>query len=53
MIINLEMTTFKTMFDYDLEPEFYSFRQLDAHIKAARKEDIIICTKRGASKSTN
>ena len=28
------------MFDYDLEPEVYSFRLLDALIKAARKEGI-------------
>ena len=40
MIMNPEMTAFKTMFDYDLEPEVYSFRLLDALIKAARKEGI-------------
>ncbi len=40
MIMNPEMTSFKTMFDYDLEPEVYSFRLLDALIKAARKEGI-------------
>ena len=40
MIMNPEMTAFKTMFDYDLEPEVYSFRLLDALIKAARKEAI-------------
>jgi alanine racemase len=34
------MTAFKTMFDYDLEPEVYSFRLLDALVKAARKEGI-------------
>ena len=38
MIMNPEMTAFKTMFDYDLEPEVYSFRLLDALIKAAEKE---------------
>ncbi len=40
MIMNPEMTAFKTMFDYDLEPEVYSFRLLDALISAARKEGI-------------
>ena len=40
MIMNPEMTAFKTMFDYDLEPEVYSFRLMDALIKAARKEGI-------------
>ena len=40
MIMNPEMTAFKTMFEYDLEPEVYSFRLLDALIKAARKEGI-------------
>ena len=40
MIMNPEMTAFKTMFDYDLEPEVYSFRLLDALIKAAREEGI-------------
>lgn len=40
MIMNPEMTAFKTMFDYDLEPEVYSFRLLDALIKAAEKEGI-------------
>ena len=40
MIMNPEMTAFKTMFDYDLEPEVCSFRLLDALIKAARKEGI-------------
>ena len=40
MIMNPEMTSFKTMFEYELEPEVYSFRLLDALIKAARKEGI-------------
>lgn len=40
MVMNPEMTAFKTMFDYDLEPEVYSFRLLDALIKEARKEGI-------------
>ena len=40
MIMNPEMTSFKTLFDYDLEPEVYSFRLLDALVKAAQKEGI-------------
>ena len=40
MIMNPEMTAFKTMFDHELEPEVYSFRLMDALIKAARKEGI-------------
>ena len=40
MIMNPETTAFKTMFDYDLEPEVYSFRLLDALVKAARREGI-------------
>lgn len=41
IIMNPEMTAFKTMFDYDLEPEVYSFRLMDALIKAAEKEGIM------------
>ncbi len=40
MVMNPEMTSFKTLFDYDLEPEVYSFRLLDALIEAARKEGV-------------
>ncbi|MCD8202462.1 MAG: bifunctional UDP-N-acetylmuramoyl-tripeptide:D-alanyl-D-alanine ligase/alanine racemase [Prevotella sp.] len=40
MIMNPEMTSFKTIFDYKLEPEVYSFRIFDALVKAARKEGI-------------
>lgn len=40
MIMNPEMSSFKTLFDYELEPEIYSFRLLDALIKAAEKEGI-------------
>lgn len=40
MIMNPEMTAFKTMFDFKLEPEVYSFRLLDALVRAARKEGI-------------
>ena len=40
MIMNPEMSAFKTMFDYNLEPEVYSFRLLDALVRAARREGI-------------
>lgn len=40
MIMNPEMSAFKTMFDFDLEPEVYSFRLLDALVRAAEKEGI-------------
>ena len=40
MIMNPEMTAFKKMFEYELEPEVYSFRLLEALIKAARSEGI-------------
>lgn len=40
MIMNPEMSAFKTLFDFDLEPEVYSFRLLDALVKAAEKEGI-------------
>ena len=40
MIMNPEMTAFKTLFDYDLEPEVYNFRLMDALIRAAEKQGI-------------
>jgi alanine racemase len=40
MIMNPEMTAFKTMFDYDLEPEVYSFRLMDALIHATEQQGI-------------
>ena len=40
MVMNPEMSSFKTLFDYDLEPEVYSFRLLDALVLAARREGI-------------
>lgn len=40
LIMNPEMTAFKTMFDYKLEPEVYSFHLLDALIREAEKEGI-------------
>ncbi len=40
IIMNPELTAFKTMFDYSLEPEVYNFHLLDALVKAAEKEGI-------------
>ncbi len=40
IIMNPELTAFKTMFDYKLEPEVYSFHLLEELIKAAEKEGI-------------
>ena len=40
MVMNPETTAFNTMFDYDLEPEVYSFQLMDALIHAARKHGI-------------
>lgn len=40
MIMNPEMTSFNTMFEYNLEPEVYSFRILDALIGAAEHAGI-------------
>lgn len=40
IIMNPEMSAFKTMFDYKLEPEVYSFHLLEALIKKAEKEGI-------------
>ena len=40
MIMNPEMTSFKMLFDYRLEPEVYNFQLLDALIYAAEKEGI-------------
>lgn len=40
MIMNPEMTAFKTMFDYDLEPEVYSFRLMEALIHSAKQQGI-------------
>ena len=38
MVMNPEMTSFKMLFDYRLEPEVYSFELLEALIHAAEKE---------------
>ena len=40
IIMDPELTAFKTMFDYSLEPEVYNFHLLDALIKAAEKEGV-------------
>jgi len=40
LIMNPELTAFKTMFDYQLEPEVYSFHLLDELVKAAEKEGV-------------
>jgi alanine racemase len=40
IIMDPELTAFKTMFDYKLEPEVYNFYMLEALIKAADKEGI-------------
>ena len=40
IVMNPEISSFKALFDYDLEPEVYSFHLLDALVKAARKEGI-------------
>lgn len=40
MIMNPEMTSFKMLFDYRLEPEVFNFDILEALIRAAEKEGI-------------
>ena len=40
IVMNPEMSSFKPLFDYDLEPEVYSFRLMDALIRAARQQGI-------------
>ena len=40
IIMNPELTAFKTMFDYRLEPEVYNFNLLNELIKAAEKEGV-------------
>ncbi|MCR4837201.1 MAG: bifunctional UDP-N-acetylmuramoyl-tripeptide:D-alanyl-D-alanine ligase/alanine racemase [Bacteroidaceae bacterium] len=40
MVMNPEMTSFKMLFDYRLEPEVYNFQLLEALIYAAEKEGI-------------
>ncbi len=38
MVMNPEMSSFHTLFQYGLEPEVYSFRLLEALVQAAEKE---------------
>ena len=40
IVMNPEVSAFKTMFDYKLEPEVYSFNLLNELIKAAEKEGV-------------
>lgn len=40
IIMNPELTAFKTMFNYHLEPEVYSFNILEELIKAAEREGV-------------
>ncbi|MBQ7443267.1 MAG: alanine racemase [Bacteroidaceae bacterium] len=40
MVMNPEMGTFPTLFNYNLEPEVYSFALLDALIHDARREGV-------------
>ena len=40
IIMNPELTAFKTMFDYRLEPEVYSFHLFQELVKAAEKEGV-------------
>ena len=40
MVMNPEMSSFSTLFEYRLEPEVYSFRLLDALAKAAEQEGL-------------
>ncbi len=40
MVMNPEMSSFRTLFQYNLEPEVYNFRLLDALIHAAENEGV-------------
>ena len=40
IVMNPEMSSFQTLFDYGLEPEVYSFRLMDALIRSARSQGI-------------
>ncbi|MDE5561357.1 MAG: alanine racemase [Bacteroidaceae bacterium] len=40
MVMNPEMGAINTLFEYNLEPEVYSFRMLDALVHAAEREGI-------------
>ncbi len=40
MVMNPEMTSFNTLFEYNLEPEIYSFKILDAMIRESERRGI-------------
>lgn len=40
IVMNPEMSSFRTLFDYKLEPEVYSFRLLNALMKSAQQEGL-------------
>lgn len=40
IVMNPEFSSFKTLFNYNLEPEVYSFHLLESLVKAAKKEGI-------------
>lgn len=40
MVMNPEMTAFRTMLQYHLEPEIYSFRILEAMVSEAKREGV-------------
>ena len=40
IVMNPEMSAFGTLFEYELDPEIYSFNLLDALIRAARRQGI-------------
>lgn len=40
IVMNPEMGSFRTLFEYELEPEVYSFRLLDALVREAEKEGV-------------
>ena len=40
IVMNPEMTAFNTLFQYDLEPEVYSFKLLNALVRTAEKQGI-------------
>lgn len=40
IVMNPEMSAFHTLFEYDLEPEIYNFKLLEALIHAAEKEGV-------------
>ena len=40
IVMNPEMSSFQTLFDYELEPEVYSFRLLGALVRTARAQGI-------------